>query len=129
MPYSYVVNAPGRVLFIRFWDVLTEDDLTSAAARALTDPAVGKDFNRIVNLTDVTEITVTPASLRRLADQGQLIPMGRRAIIATTPVIFGLARMFEQNLLLPEGSTGVFPDLPGALEFLGLDPSTPWPDE
>ena len=70
---------------------------------------------------------ISSEGVRRLAEVARGYAVGRRALVATSPVTFGIARMWEQNLLMPADHSRVFDNLPDAMEFLGLDRDTPWP--
>lgn len=127
MPASYLVDEARGVVFIRCWGVLTENDLV-LMNESVNGPRVRTEgLHRVVNLIDVTEVRISSEGIRSIAEIARRAPVGRRALVAGTGVNFGLARMFEQNLRLPETSSQVFRDLSSAMEFVGLEPDTPWP--
>ena len=127
MPVSYVVDTEHQVIFLRLSGVVTDSELFAAGHAANSDERAEKGFDRLINLADVAELKISSEAIRRLAEVARGFAAGRRALVATTPLTFGIARMWEQNLLLPAGTSQVFDNLPEAMEFLGLDRHTPWP--
>src|SRR5262245_27624484 len=118
MPVRWIIDEPRRVVFLRCTGTLTEQELVESSRALLGNPAVN-GFNRLLNLSDVTEFRIASDGIRRLADLGKVLPITKRAIVAPTAISFGLARMFTQNMLLSEQTTAVFSDVPSALEFIG----------
>jgi hypothetical protein len=125
---SLIIDEARRVAVLRFSGTITENDVHTIARAAVDDPRVTPNFDRLIDFTEAVDIQVTGAGIRTIADLARDVPVGRRAIIAPDLLSFGLARMFEQNLRMPEGHSGVFKDRASALEFLGLDPETSWPE-
>ena len=94
-------------------------DALAHQQRLASDPDFDPSFSQLVDLTHVTSVDVTASDIRKLA-QANLFSCGsRRAILATSEVAFGLARMFEA-LRESAGEDGiqVFRDLNEALDWL-----------
>ena len=127
MPINFVVDVERRIIFLRMSGVVTEEELFATGRAANSDERAKGGFARLINLSDATELKISSEGVRRLAEVARAFAVGRRALVATTPVTFGIARMWEQNLLLPPDHSCVFDNLPDAMEFLGLDRDTPWP--
>ena len=127
MPVTFQIDVRRQLIFLHLSGVVTETELFTTGRAANSDERVKEGFARLINLSDVTNFSLSSDAIRRLADVSRSVPAGRRALVATSPVTFGIARMWEQNLMLPEGTSQVFDNLPDAMEFLGLDRDTPWP--
>lgn len=126
MPISATVDTQNRIVFFRCSGVVTEEEFVGTQRSANQDPRVTPEFSRLVDLSEVSELRVSPAGVRKLADIAREVPVRRRALVASNPLAFGMARMFEQNLLSSQGESQVFSDLPSAMEFLGLPRDTKW---
>ncbi|HEX6944330.1 MAG TPA: hypothetical protein VF128_15485 [Gemmatimonadaceae bacterium] len=127
MPVTFLVDVERRVIFLRLWGVITQEELFAAGRDANNDERAKGGFARLINLAEATELKISSEGVRRLAEVAREFSVGKRALVATSPVTFGIARMWEQNLLLPPDHSRVFDNLPDAMEFLGLDRATPWP--
>jgi hypothetical protein len=81
-------------------------------------------FDRLLDLTAVAEIRLTATEMFYIAQTRRAATAGRRhfrtAILAPTPLAYGMGRMYE---VLVEGSAihvGVFRDAGGAADYLGV---------
>jgi hypothetical protein len=120
MPASYRLDLANRVVWSRAWGVVTDEELDAHSRALLTDPRFEPSFRQLQDLTDVTDPRVTPAGLLLLA---QINPFGkhaRRAALAASDVVFGLARMHEQLRNESGDELRVFRDRADALAWLGL---------
>lgn len=81
-------------------------------------------FNRLLDLTGVAEIRLSGAELYRIARERHALTAGRpafrTAIIATTPIAYGTARIYESLLAGSAIQVGVFRDAGGAAEWVGV---------
>jgi hypothetical protein len=127
MPANFVVDTANRVIFLHLSGVVTESELFATGHAANADERAETGFARLINLSDVIEMKISSEAVRRLAEVARSFAAGRRALVATSPLTFGIARMWEQNLRLSPDASQVFDNLPDAMEFLGLDRDTPWP--
>ena len=89
-------------------------------ADLLAAPAFDASFDQLWDLREVTEISVTPDTVRQLASARSFKPGARRAVVAPNDLAFGLARMFQ--LLHDEAPEEfrVFRSVKGARSWLGL---------
>jgi hypothetical protein len=95
MPFSSVIDASRHLVVTTATGDLTGDEgiacCTHLKERADFDPA----FNQLIDFTHATRFDATTAQLRTIATQPLFSAASKRAIVATKPTIFGLARMFE----------------------------------
>lgn len=99
--------------------VLTLADLLAHQEKLLADPDFSADFSQLWDLTHVTKVELTTEELRRLAARSIFSSASRRAILATSDLVFGLSRMFEIfREILGEKGIRVFRNLDDALDWV-----------
>jgi len=89
----------------------------------LNDPDFDPEFNQLIDLTAVTSLDISADEARAIAGRKLFSFTSRRALVATSPAIFGMGRMMEVYNEMSEVASQVriFYDLPSALKWLGLD--------
>jgi hypothetical protein len=97
VPSDVEFDSTNRILRFRLEGTVTDESLSEcyriiAKYAALTAPSTG-----ILDLSAVTSVQVSPETIRRLAALPPAIPDPKspRVIIAPSPHVFGIARMFE----------------------------------
>lgn len=97
MTYRFDHDAANRILRLRYIGEIS-DELIKKAYQA-TPAAVLKTNPRgmIVDLTDVTLFDVSPQTIHELAGYQPTVkdPSVPRIIVAPTPYLFGMSRMFQ----------------------------------
>ena len=95
MPCAYTIDLARSLVLSRGWGEVTDRELL-AHVRALTaDPRFARNFHQLADLRDVTGVQVTAATIKEMA---RLNPFGagaRRALVVTSDVVFGMARMYQ----------------------------------
>jgi hypothetical protein len=92
-----------------------------AHVRALTaDPRFARNFRQPADRRDVTDVQVTASTIREMV---RLNPFGagaRRALVITSDVVFGMARMYQ--ILRDESldELQIFRKMDDALQWLGI---------
>jgi len=83
-------------------------------------------FNRFCDLTRLESINLSFAEVRQLAQRRSLFNPNsfqvKSAFLATHPLAFGIARMYEELLSSPRIGVQVFSELEAAAEWLGVKP-------
>ena len=122
MSFSYVIYKNHRLVVSTGTGRVTSDEIKARQDQTKTDPDFNPDFNQIVDLRAATTVDLTVDQARALASRNIFSPTSRRAFIATTPVVFGMGRMWESYTELARGASQIqlFSDLPSALDWLGL---------
>jgi hypothetical protein len=97
VPYQYDFDATNRILRARFVGRVTDDDLSEMYR--IGQENVGR-FDPLFGITDfstVTEVAFAPQTMRNLARTKPIMPDPDRPVVlvAPTPDLFGMARMFE----------------------------------
>jgi hypothetical protein len=118
---SVRVDDVFHVVFIDYSGLVVDSDLV-VGLEEYKD--LGADYSVLIDLSRVEDFRITPEALRGVAHQssGQRA-RSRCALVAQTPVAFGLARMYE---VFCEGETGdsgvrVFGDHGQALQWLNVE--------
>jgi hypothetical protein len=120
MPGGYTIDAARSLILSRAWDVLTGADLIRHARTLASDPGFKPDFNQLCDFRDVTEVRADAAAIRELAALNPFGSGARRALVVSTDVVFGMARMYQ---ILTEPAPDVFEvfrDFDQALKWLGV---------
>ena len=124
MPIAFSVDADHRVRTAVFRDRVTDTELVDAY-RALLASGYDPALDDLVDLTLVTDLDVSGAAVRRLADlfeDGPAAPPTRLAIVAPRDHHFGLARMYQSLRAEAPEETRIFRARADALAWLGLPP-------
>jgi hypothetical protein len=95
MPFNSVINVSRHLVMTTATGEVTGDEGLACClelkARTDFDPA----FNQLLDFTQATRFDATTGQIRQIAAQPLFSSASRRAIVATDPAIFGVARMFE----------------------------------
>src|SRR5260221_12834333 len=95
MPTSYKIDQARRLVLSEGSGLLPMPDLLAHQDNPAGDPDFSADYSQLYDLTQVTDVEVTPNDLRRLAQRSVFLPNARRAVLVSSDVVFGLSRMFE----------------------------------
>lgn len=127
MPYSVSINRSRRFVWGTWCKTLTDELLSDYQQSVSGDPSVA-GYNKLVDLRAVTACSVTPAGLRKLASisAGMDDPNcpSKLAIVTSTAMAYGLARMYEAYRGLHPRSTkkvAVFGNIKSAIAWLCPD--------
>jgi hypothetical protein len=110
MKFSFVANYKGWRLYSK--------RLIGASGELLHDPDFSPGFSQLWNLTQVTKVELTGEEVRRIARRSIFSSESRRAILVSSDLVFGMARMF-----------GIFRDIvgeSGIRVFRNLDEALDW---
>jgi hypothetical protein len=97
MPYQFDFEPTHRILRCRLEGRVTDEELRECY-RATEEHAARTDpFAGILDMSGVTALEVSPQTIRELAKSPPAIPNAARlrVLIATSPPVYGVARMFE----------------------------------
>jgi hypothetical protein len=126
MPAEYVIDRQNRIVMSRAWGRIGTEDFRNHGKRLLSDPNFSPDFRQLWDFTGITESIGDFDALASLAQTTVFSPTSRRAILAPSDVVFGIARTF-QMLRESKGETGirVFREREPAMRWLetGEDPT------
>ncbi len=121
MPASHRID-PGQHLVVRVFEgVVTDDDLLRDTEALRSAPDYKPEYRQLIDARGVERADVSTQVIRDLARASPGAADARRAFVAASDLVFGLARMFEiQRADAPE-EVRVFRDMDEARAWLGLD--------
>jgi hypothetical protein len=97
MPYYFDFDSANRILRCRLEGKITDEVLKEyyqlvGKYYTLTDPRAS-----VLDMSSVTFLEISPQTIRELANSPPAIkdPSRPRCVIAASPQVFGMARMFE----------------------------------
>lgn len=128
MAYSYVIDVERRVVFSKIWGALTDDQAASHATGLKEDPRFDPGLNQIIDMRGLTDVQMTNPGARNLAHLVPFRPEARRAFLVGTGAAADLSRVLWTYTEAGVDQYTLFRELPPAMEFVGLDPKTPWPE-
>jgi hypothetical protein len=123
LPCRYFIDKERRLVISTGWGHLTFAEAKALQSAVLVDPDFNPDFNQLVDVTTVGKLDISFDEAKRLAREKMFSPASQRALVATSPAVFGMMRLMGTYHELGETSSlvSVFYDVPSALAWLGLD--------
>ena len=99
MPYSFQFDAANGLLQGRLYGRVNSDELREYYLFGTRCAAQMRPLAGITDMTGVTALDVTPQTIRELAALRPAMPDDAllRVIVASSPDVFGMARMFESH--------------------------------
>jgi hypothetical protein len=95
MPISYEIKKESRLVVCTGFAVVTADEVLQVHDQIVKDEDFEPSFSELVDATAITSTTVTPSSMRMLAESSPFSPDSRRALVADSPLGFGLWRVYQ----------------------------------
>ena len=121
MPAGYRIDTERHAIFSTASGVLTDDDLRGHQKRILADPAFDPSFNQVWDLREVTEVSVSNRALQDLAAARSFSPGAKRAMVAPSDILYGMARMFQLMHDAAPEQVRVFREIAEAEDWIRLD--------
>lgn len=117
---NYRIDMARHLVVTRIWGTLTNDDLRDGMSRLMADPRFDHQFRSLVDMRDVSDITVDAPVVAETARTPLFARDVRRAIVAQSDHAFGIARMYASYAERDGSTVRVFRDIAAAEEWLGL---------
>jgi hypothetical protein len=97
MPAEYHIDRELGVVLSTAWGTLSDSDLLEHGRLITNDPSFTPDLNQLFDLTEVTEIALTPEGIRLLASRDPFGAGAKRAFVVAPGemAVFGMMRMFQ----------------------------------
>jgi hypothetical protein len=120
MPFDSVIEAGRNLVVTTGRGILTGEEGLACCLQLKERTDFDPRFNQLLDLTLATRFDATPSQLEVIASQPLFAKTSRRAIVATRPAIFGLARMFEsyRSISGMGEQVMVFSEMQQALDWL-----------
>jgi len=123
MPLHAAVDAEARLVRIDASGLVTLEDLLGGIEPMLGDPSFEAGMGQLIDLRSAHDTSLTHGEMRRLIEVLNAEPRihgSPVAVVATRPVLFGVARMYEA--LVEQSSSPppirVFDEMADALAWL-----------
>ena len=94
MPVSYVIDKKNRVVIVTATGVMTAHDVLEFCRQVANDPEFDPSFSQLGDVSGA-EVDLSADEVRLFAQSSPFALDSRRAFVGTSPVVYGLARMFE----------------------------------
>lgn len=121
MPVTYAIDPKQKLVTTTLWGVVTEEEVLDHNRRLRTDPAFDPGYRQLVHMTEITESRVSTNMINETSADQFFTPGTRRAFVASTDSIFGMARKFALQAEAGGQTIEVFRDLRKAEEWLNSD--------
>jgi hypothetical protein len=100
MPIDIRVDSAERVRYSLCTGVVTDADMVAAYERVVDDPAFDPTLNVLADTRGIERVEITAGNIRKLAERRArnervLRGQARVAVVVSSDVVFGLARMYE----------------------------------
>jgi hypothetical protein len=121
MPVTYVIDTQRQLVVSRICDPATESEVLEHNRKLRLDPLFDPTYRQLADMSDVTQVLVPADTIRETAYDQAFAPGVRRAFVANTDGVFGMARMYALHAESLGQVVEVFRDRAEAVEWLGLD--------
>jgi hypothetical protein len=95
LPITYTIDHENRLVVCTGSGLCTADDVLGCHAQLVKDAGFDPSFSQLVDGTAITGTTVTAAQMRALAGESPFSLDSRRAMVADSPLGFGLSRIYQ----------------------------------
>ena len=124
MPASFVIDHEKRLVRSRAWGVVVDADLRATQQGVRSDERFDPLYRQVYDFSDATELRLTGPSVRELARTSPFSPKARRAIVVSSDVGYGMARMYGLVSDRDASVFRIFRDAPSALRWLETESGT-----
>lgn len=121
VPIAYRIDRARRVVFTTAHGLLTEEEYVAHVRRLRSDPDFDPTFDQLVDLGEVSDMTIRLATLRASAHASAFSRQARRAFVVRADVVVGMIRFYQISAGLEDGPLKLFRELEEARRWLGLD--------
>jgi hypothetical protein len=95
MPFKSVIDTEQGLVRTTGTGILTGDDGFECCSQLKKRPDFDPSFNQLLDLTSAVQFDATGDDIQKIASVPLFSTTSRRAIVVSSPEIFGIARMFE----------------------------------
>jgi hypothetical protein len=117
--YSYQVDRQRRIVFAHASGVVTIGEMLSARRKLAANPDFDESFPVVADLREVTQFGFGAEELRHFAEMTKAQHSRITALVVSTTVEYGFARMFQtlrDNADYPGGE--IFRDMEAAIRWV-----------
>ncbi len=120
MPAGYTIDLARSLVLTRGWDIVTDRELLTHVRTLAADPRFARNFCQLADLRDVTDVQVTAATIKEMVRLNPFWAGARRAMVVTSDVVFGMARMYQILRDESPDELEIFRKMDGALQWLEI---------
>ena len=120
MGMNYKIDPARHLVLTRGWGILSSHELFDFTSRILVDPRFDPTYRSLGDLREVTEVTVDTLDAAYTAATPLFVAGTRRAIVATSDSVYGMARMFATFAERSGQEVRIFREMRLAEEWLEL---------
>jgi hypothetical protein len=95
MPWNYVIDTKRRLIVSTGWGRLTFAEANTHDEQLERDPDFDPSFKQIIDMTGITAFDVSTIEAKKLASRGSFSAKSRRALVASSPDVYGMGRLME----------------------------------
>ena len=123
LPLRYAIYGESRLVVSTAWGRLTYAEIKEHQDTLTSDPEFNPEFNQLIDLRRVTDFDVSIDEAKLAANRKLFSRESRRALVATSPAVFGMGRLLEtyHEMSAAPSRVKVFYELSAALEWMGLE--------
>jgi hypothetical protein len=121
MPCEYVIDKQRRLVISTGSDRFTFSEAKAHQEKLIADPDFNREFNQLIDLRAVTLFELTVEETRTIAMRNPFSPQSRRALVASSPHVFGMLRlaMAHHEMIRGASEASAFYDANAAMKWLG----------
>ena len=129
MPCEFLIDADRRLVVSRGSGTFCRADFMGHMEKLRVDPLFKPEFDHLIDGRKFDRVDLTPTQIWELGGESVFAASSRRAVVVSSRLHFGLARMFASyREAKSKQVTAVFWDLMEGVAWLGLptdyDPSS-----
>jgi hypothetical protein len=123
MPWGFYVDPGQRVSYLRLSGEVTFSDIVVARRHLAEDSDFDPAFPLLLDMRPVKDLRLTWPELKDVIARSPLLVSTRRAIVASSPNVIGVARIYERARKdqTATDSARVFQTLAEAASWLGFE--------
>lgn len=123
MPCSYVIDKKRHLVVSTAWGCLTVQEMKLHDDQLRNDSDFSPEFSQLADGTRIERILGSGHEVGLAVSRSLFSETSKRAFVASTPFIFGMARMATSYIEVSgtPSQVGVFYDIASALKWLGLE--------
>ena len=123
MPCRYSIDIPQELIVTTAWDRVTYAEIKAHHDKMVNDPDFDPGFNQLLDFTAVTSLQLSGEEAKKIASRKLLSTSSRRALLASSLPVLGVARLMQTYAERVEGrdTISVFHDRMSALKWLGVE--------
>ena len=120
MSISYSIDQQQQTVFTHVQGIIVGDDIFEQQDRLKSDPLFNPHMKELINCLEQENSVMNNADKMFTVANCPWGEHAKRAIIADTPLIIGLSRMFQLYMMGKHGDIEVFRNIDDARGWLGI---------